>query len=258
MSKEQLIFLRKNKIYKVSILLTQILLFLIFIFLWQYLSDNNTINSFIMSNPFKIINTLKQLYINNNLFNHIFITLKECIISFILTNIISFIVAIIMLDNKFIAKVLEPYLIALNSLPKVALGPIIIIWIGANQKGIITMALLISLIVSIQNLYNAFVSTDKLKIKLLKTFNASKIDILLNVIIPYNKDNIYNTLKINLSMCLIGVIMGEFLTSKAGIGYLILYGSQVFNLSIVMSGIFILTIISIFLYLIINIIKKVF
>ena len=215
MSKEQLIFLRKNKIYKVSILLTQILLFLIFIFLWQYLSDNNTINSFIMSNPFKIINTLKQLYINNNLFNHIFITLKECIISFILTNIISFIVAIIMLDNKFIAKVLEPYLIALNSLPKVALGPIIIIWIGANQKGIITMALLISLIVSIQNLYNAFVSTDKLKIKLLKTFNASKIDILLNVIIPYNKDNIYNTLKINLSMCLIGVIMGEFLTSKA-------------------------------------------
>lgn len=206
MSKEQLIFLRKNKIYKVSILLTQILLFLIFIFLWQYLSDNNTINSFIMSSPFKIINTLKQLYINNNLFNHIFITLKECIISFILTNIISFIVAIIMLDNKFIAKVLEPYLIALNSLPKVALGPIIIIWIGANQKGIITMALLISLIVSIQNLYNAFVSTDKLKIKLLKTFNASKIDILLNVIIPYNKDNIYNTLKINLSMCLIGLL----------------------------------------------------
>ncbi len=258
MSKEQLIFLRKNKIYKVSILLTQILLFLIFIFLWQYLSDNNTINSFIMSSPFKIINTLKQLYINNNLFNHIFITLKECIISFILTNIISFIVAIIMLDNKFIAKVLEPYLIALNSLPKVALGPIIIIWIGANQNGIITMALLISLIVSIQNLYNAFVSTDKLKIKLLKTFNASKIDILLNVIIPYNKDNIYNTLKINLSMCLIGVIMGEFLSSKAGIGYLILYGSQVFNLNIVMSGIFILTIISIFLYLIINIIKKVF
>lgn len=257
MSKEQIIFLRKNKIYKISVLFTQILLFILFIFLWQYLSDNNIINSFIMSSPIKIIITLKKLYINNSLFNHILITLKECIIAFILTNIISSIIAIIMLYNKFIAKVLEPYLIVLNSLPKVALGPIIIIWIGANQKGIITMALLISLIVSIQNLYNAFISTDKLKIKLLKTFNASKIDILFNVIIPSNTDNIYNTLKINLSMCLIGVIMGEFLASKAGIGYLILYGSQVFNLDLVMSNIFILSIISILLYLIINAIKKV-
>jgi NitT/TauT family transport system permease protein len=221
------------------------------------MTDKNIINSFITSSPIKILKTIKNLYIQNKLFSHILITLKECIIAFILTGFISFIIAILMLYSEFIAKVIAPYLIALNSLPKVALGPIIIIWIGANQKGIIIMALLISLIVSIQNLYNGFKSTDKLKIKLLKTFNASKLDILLNVIIPYNKENIYNTFKINLSMCLIGVIMGEFLTSKAGIGYLILYGSQVFNLDLVMSGIFILSIISILLYFIINIIKKV-
>ncbi len=257
MSKEQLVYLKKLKRNNFLIHFTQLFIFIIFIFLWQFLSSNNYINSFITSSPYRIIKMIKELYINNNLFIHIYITLKECIISFILTTLISFIIATIMYYNNFISKVIEPYLIALNSLPKVALGPIIIIWIGANNKGIITMAILISLIVSIQNLYNGFISTDKLKIKLLKTFNASKKDILLNVVIPYNKDTIYNTLKINLSMCLIGVIMGEFLTSKAGIGYLILYGSQVFNLDLVMMGVFILTIISTLLYLIINYIKKI-
>ena len=256
MSKEQKTYLKKIKINKFLILFTQISIFILFIILWQYLSINNYINSFITSSPLRILNTIKTLYQSNNLFIHIFITIKECIISFILTTLLSFVIAIIMYHNSFISKVIEPYLIALNSLPKVALGPIIIIWIGANTKGIITMAILISLIVSIQNLYNGFISTDYLKIKLLKTFKASKKDILFNVVIPYNKETIYNTLKINLSMCLIGVIMGEFLTSKAGIGYLILYGSQVFNLDLVMSGIFILTIISICLYLIINLIKK--
>ena len=257
MSIEQKKYIHKIKLKKHLILFTQISIFILFIFLWQYLSYKNYINSFISSSPIKIINTIKKLYLNNNLFNHIFITLKECLIAFFITTVLSFIIAIIMYKSEFISKVIEPYLIMLNSLPKVAFGPIIIIWIGANQKAIITMAILISLIVSIQDLYNGFKNTDKLKIKLLKTFNATNTDILLNVVIPYNKETIYNTLKINLSMCLIGTIMGEFLTSKAGIGYLILYGSQVFNLDLVMAGIFILVIISMLLYLVINLFKKI-
>jgi NitT/TauT family transport system permease protein len=144
----------------------------------------------------------------------------------------------------------------LNSLPKVALGPIIIIWVGANTKSIILMAVLISLIVSIQTVYNGFINTDKNKIKLLKTVGASKKDILCKVVIPYNYNVIINSLKINISMCLIGVIMGEFLTSKAGIGYLILYGSQIFNLNLVMSGIVILIILSIVLYELTKYIEK--
>ena len=159
-------------------------------------------------------------------------------------------------EYPFIAKIFEPFLTILNALPKVALGPIIIIWIGANTKGIITMAILISIIVSIQTIYNGFENTDKLKIKLFKTFNASKISTLINVVIPENKKIILNTLKINISMCLIGVIMGEFLTSKAGIGYLILYGSQIFNLNLVMTGIFLLIIISILMYEFIILITK--
>ena len=240
MSKEQKDFLKKIKRNKIIILMTQISIFILFILIWQILSNKNIINTFITSSPKKILITIKNLYIQNNLFTHIFVTVKETLISFVITSILSLLISIILYNHSFIAKVLDPYLTILNSLPKVALGPIII------------MAILISLIVSIQTIYNGFVSTDKLKIKLLKTFGASKKDILLNVVLQENKKTILNTFKINISMCLIGVIMGEFLTSKAGIGYLILYGSQVFNLDLVMTGVFLLTIISIIMYKVIS------
>lgn len=256
MSKEHKKYLMSLKLNKLLVSITQISIFILFIIIWQFLASKNYINSFITSSPSKIISTIYRLYIENNLFIHVWYTIKETIISFIVTTIISIIVSIILYESNFISKVIDPYLTILNSLPKVSLGPIIIIWIGANQKGIITMAILISVIVSIQSIYNGFINTDKLKIKLLETFNATKKDILFNVVIPSNKSTIINTLKINISMCLIGVIMGEFLTSKAGIGYLILYGSQVFNLDLVMSGIFLLTIISILMYKVIESISK--
>lgn len=256
MSNEHKKYLRKLKLNKLLISITQISIFIFFIIIWQFLASHNYINSFITSSPSKILSTISKLYVENNLFIHIWITIKETIISFMITTLLSIIISIILYESVFLSKVIDPYLTILNSLPKVALGPIIIIWIGANQNGIITMAILISIIVSIQTIYNGFVNTDKLKIKLLKTFNATKKDRLFNVVIPSNKSTIINTLKINISMCLIGVIMGEFLTSKAGIGYLILYGSQVFNLDLVMTGIFLLTIISIVMYKIIEEISK--
>ena len=256
MSKEQQKYLKKLKRNKIKILFYQIAIFVIFIIIWQYLSNKNLINTFITSSPKNIIITLKNLYTNNNLMFHILVTTKETLISFTITTFLSLLISIILYNFKIISNILDPYLTVLNSLPKVALGPIIIIWIGANTKSIITMAILISIIVSIQTIYNGFENTDKLKIKLFQTFNASKLTTLLNVVIPENKKVILNTLKINISMCLIGVIMGEFLTSKAGIGYLILYGSQIFNLNLVMTGIFLLIIISIVMYELIIFITK--
>lgn len=256
MSSEQKKYLKKLKLNKIKIIIYQLLIFIIFIGLWQYLSDKNIINTFITSSPKNIIITIKNLYINNNLLYHIWITTKETLISFTITSILSLVISIILYNFKTLSKISEPYLVMLNSLPKVALGPIIIIWIGANTKSIITMAILISIIVSIQTIYNGFENTDYLKIKLFKTFKASKVSTLINVVIPENMNIILNTLKINISMCLIGVIMGEFLTSKAGIGYLILYGSQIFNLNLVMTGIFLLVGLSIILYELIILLTK--
>ena len=173
-----------------------------------------------------------------------------------LATILGTLIAIILWYSKFLYKVLEPYLTIINSLPKVALGPIIIIVFGANINSIIIMALLISLIVTISNVYNGFINTDKNKIKLLNSLGATKFQILMYLVIPGNYYVIINSLKINVSMSLIGVIMGEFLVSKEGIGYLINYGSQVFNLDLVFGGIIILLIVSYVMYVIVVYIEK--
>ncbi len=248
--------LKKIKIEKRNIRIIQINIGLSFIILWEVLSRFNIINSFIFSSPSKILITIIDLYKNNNLFNNIYITLLELFISFILGSIIGFIIAIIFYRFNFIKKIFDPYLTLLNSLPKVALGPLLIIWIGANNKSIIVMALLINLIVSIVGFYGGFINTDPYKIKLIKSFGANERQIILNLVIPECMENIFSTLKLNISMSLIGVIMGEFLSSKAGIGYLILYGTQVFNLNLVMTGITLLLILSYLLYLIINTFEK--
>jgi len=158
--------------------------------------------------------------------------------------------------NKFIAKVIDPYLTIINSLPKVALGPIIIIWAGAGMKSIILMALLISVIVTILSVYQGFNEIDPIKIKLMQSLGATKRQIYTKLILPCTLPTIISALKINVSMSLIGVIMGEFLVSKEGIGYLIMYGSQVFNLDLVIAGIFILCIVATLMYYAILYIEK--
>ena len=256
-SKDYKKYLAKLKRDKILVILSQILILISLIVLWQLLADFNLINTFITSSPKDILGTIINLYQTNNLFNHIWVTLYETILSFLIGTILGIIIAIILWYNKFISKVLDPYLTILNSLPKVSLGPILIIWIGANINSIIVMALLISLIVTIITVYNGFMSTDPSKIKLLKAFKATKLQTLRYLILPSNYPTIISSLKINISMSMIGVIMGELLVSKQGIGYLIMYGSQVFNLDLVMSGIIILMLVSYLMYLIISKLEKI-
>ena len=255
MSNEHKLFLKKEKRKKHIIKISQFLLLIAFLITWELLAKYKIIDSFITSSPSNILKTIIKLYKENNLFIHINETIKEVLLSFTKTSILSFIIALLLYTNETLSKILDLYLTILNSLPKVALGPLIIIYLGANTKSIITMSILISIILSIQNILNGFKNTNKNKIKLLQTLNASKKDILTKLVIPSNKRAIVNSLKINISMCLIGTIQGEFLTSKSGIGYLIMYGTQVFNLNLVMTGIILLTVISYILYLIINNIK---
>ena len=180
----------------------------------------------------------------------------ETVISFSLATLLGTFIAIILWYSKFLYKVFDPYLTVLNSLPKVALGPIIIIIFGANIRSIVIMALLISIVITISNVYSGFINTDKNKIKLLKSFGANKWQMLRYLIIPESKQTILSSLKINISMTLIGVVMGEFLVSKKGLGYLIIYGTQVFKLDLVMTGIFLLIIISFILYKIVTYFEK--
>ncbi len=241
-------YLKKIKINHILVRVTQLLILIFFFVLWQILADTGVINTFISSSPKEIIKTTINLHQTNNLYQHIGITVYETIISFSLGTLIGFIIASILWWSKFLAKVIDPYLTVLNSLPKVALGPIIIIWIGAKMSSIIVMALLISVIVTIITVYQGFISTNPNKLKLMKSFKATNRQIYFKLLLPNSLSNIISVLKINVSMSLIGVIMGEFLVSKQGIGYLIMYGSQVFNLNLVMTGIVILCIVSALMY----------
>lgn len=241
-------YLRNLKINNFLVKITQILIFIVFLIIWQLLSDNKIINSFIFSSPTRVLNTIINLHNTGNLYNHILITVWETLISFILGTLLGILIASIMWWNKFLAKVIDPYLTVLNSLPKVALGPILIIWVGAGMQSIIVMALLISTIITIINVYHGFISVDPIKIKLMQTFQAKKSQIYFKLILPGTLSNVISCFKVNISMSLIGVIMGEFLVSKEGIGYLIMYGSQVFNLDLVIAGTIILCTVAAIMY----------
>lgn len=240
-------YLKDIKKNKIIIRISQIIILIFFILLWQILADLKVINTFISSSPKLVLNTIIELH-RNGLYRHIFVTIYETFISFALGTVSGFLLASALWWNNTIKKIIDPYLTVLNSLPKVALGPIIIIWFGAGIKSIIIMSLLISVIISIINVSTSFDETDKDKIKLMKSFKASKYQIFTKLVIPSSINSIISSLKINVSMSLIGVIMGEFLVSKEGLGYLIMYGSQVFNLNLVMTGIILLCLISAIMY----------
>lgn len=249
-------YLKNLKRKKYLIYLTQFLIIIIFLLIWEFLSRVGFINTFLFSSPSSILNTIINLIETNNFLNHILITIYEIFISCFLSLGLGFLIATLIWWNDFLAKVIDPYLTILNSLPKVALGPLIIIWVGASMNSIIVMSLLISLFITIINLYTFFINTDKNYIILLKSMNANKRQIYNKVIIKANLKNIISVIKINISMNLIGVIMGELLVSKEGIGYLIMYGSQVFNINLVITAVFILAIISSILYYLIDYFEK--
>lgn len=242
--------------YRIKVLCTQTVLVLGLLALWEIGARLGLINSFIFSSPSRIWSTFLTLVTGGDLFIHMGVTMSEIIISFLVGITIAFAFSVLMYSNKFLADTIDPFLTMLNSLPKVALGPIIIIWVGANTNSIITMALLINVIISIITIYNGFIHTDELKIKLFKSFKASKYQILTKLIIPENYSTIISALKINISLTMIGVIMGEFLVSKKGIGYLILYGTQVFNLNLVITGILVLILMSYLIYKAVGILEK--
>ena len=245
-------YLRKIKLRTIFVILVQLLIFISFLLLWEVLSYYEFLNPFLFSSPTKVFSTIIRLFVDNNLFTHIGVTLYETLFSFLVSSLIGVIIATILWWNKFISDVIDPYLTILNSLPKVALGPLIIIWFGASIKSIIIMALLISTFVSIINIYNGFISVDNNFILLMKSMSANKLQIFLKVILPSNIQNLISSFKINISMSLIGVIMGELLVSKNGLGYLILYGSQVFNINLTITSTFILGVISYLMYFFIN------
>ncbi|MBQ6135199.1 MAG: ABC transporter permease [Bacilli bacterium] len=251
-SEEHTLYIKQLKKERRIILFGKVFLFIIFLSFWEILAQKEILNTFLYSSPSKILSTIKTLLINGQLGKHIWITTYEVGISFLLSSIGGIFIAFLLWRFEKLAKILDPYITILNSLPKVALGPLIIIWVGADIHSIICMALLISIFTTIISIYTSFISTPMVYLILFKSLHASSIQTFWKLILPYNIENIIAALKVNISMSLVGVIMGELLVSKKGLGYLIMYGSQIFQLDLVITSIFILGVLSYIMYIIID------
>lgn len=249
-------FLISVKRRKRSIFIVQISILILAILLWEVAANLKWIDPFIMSSPSRIWKLFIEYVMRGNLHHHVLVSLTETIVGFTLGTVLGILISIGLWWSDFWAKVIDPYLVILNSLPKNALAPIIIIWVGAGYSGIIVTAVMVSIVVCIMNMYNSFISTDSDKIKLLETFGATKFQVLTKLVLPSSIPNLISTLKISIGLSWIGVITGEFLVSKAGIGYIIVYGSQVFKLDIVMMGIVILAVLSALMYKIMSALEK--
>lgn len=241
-------YVKNVKRHNYSIIFTRIVILIAFFCLWEIAGRLKWIDPFLTSTPSKMYESFMQIYTEGTLITHIFITCFETIIGFVLGTILGTFIAILLWWSEFVSKVLDPYLIVLNALPKVALAPIIIFWVGNGIKAIIVIALLISIVVTIISVLNGFKEVDEDKIKLLKTFGASKIQILINLIIPASIGTLISALKINVGLSWVGVIMGEFLVAKNGLGFLIIFGGQISQLDMVMMSIVILSIIAYLMY----------
>jgi len=212
--------------------------------IWELAARFGVIDPFITSCPSRFMKSIYRLTLQGELMEHILVTTGEAVAGFIFGTLLGTLTAILLWYFDFARKVAEPYLVILNALPKIALGPIFIVWIGAGAKAIIVIAITVSIIVTVMEVLHGFISTDSDMIKLAQTFGAKKRDILIKVVLPANIPTIVSSLKVNVGMSWVGVIVGEFLISKAGLGYLIVYGSQVFQLDLVMASVVILSFIA--------------
>jgi NitT/TauT family transport system permease protein len=255
-SDKQLEYVRKIKRNRILIRIYQLLIFTGFLLIWEYTARHGIINDFIFCSPSKLFVTLVTMLKDGSLLHHIGITLYETLVSFVIVIAGSLIIATLFWWNKTLSRVMEPYLVILNALPKSALAPVLIVWLGSNKTTIIVCACSVAVFGSILNIYTGFVNVDADKIKLIETLKGNRFQCLKLVVLPSNIPNIISIMKVNIGLCLVGVVIGEFLAAREGLGYLIIYGSQTFKMSNVLLSILILCVIAMLLYMVLQHIEK--
>lgn len=245
-------YLRSFRKYKGRVLLFRILILLGFIGIWELSADLGWIDAFFFSSPLRMLRCFVELTAHKSLLLHTGITLFETLISFLLVFLIGIICATILWYSRTASEVLEPYMVVLNSLPKSALAPLFIVWFGTGTGTIIVAGISVALFGAIISLYTGFRQVDPEMITLIYTLGGSRRDAFLKAVLPGSIPTILSTMKVNIGLALVGVIIGEFLAARRGLGYLIIYGSQVFQMHMVITSILILCIIAMGLYLLIQ------
>lgn len=249
-------FLQSQKKKKQFVRLMRILVFVLFLLLWEISARLGWIDSFIFSSPSQIGRTFFSMLLHQQLMTHIGITLFETMASFILVIFFGVGLSVLLWLFPRLSAILEPYLVMLNSLPKSALAPLLIVWLGANMRTIVIAGMSVAIFGSIISLYAGFQEIDQDELKLIYTLGGKKKDTLLKVVLPASVPYLLSVMKVNIGLCLVGVVIGEFIGAKRGLGYLIIYSSQVFKLDWMLMSITLLCIIAMGLYSLLNLAEK--
>lgn len=247
-SKEQIAFLKRVKRHNRFIIAIQLAILVFFFALWELFSRLGIINSFIFSSPSRVAETIARLYSSGELFRHIGVTLLETVLGFTIGTVLGTLFAVLLWWFPSLERILDPYMVVLNALPKIALGPILIVWVGSGMEAIIVMALLVSSIVTVMTVLAGFNDISGEKQLLMKTLGATRLQTFLKVVLPASVPTLIGALKLSVGMSWVGVIVGEYLVSRAGLGYLIVYGGQVFKLDLVMASIVVLCALAALMY----------
>lgn len=249
-------FIEKEKLHRRNVKILRLMLLILLLSLWELCARLGFINDFIFSSPARVTMCFIDMVKDHSIFVHTGVTIMETLISFVLVVGLGLLISILLWSSRSISEVLEPYLVMLNSLPKSALAPILIVWLGNNIKTIIVASVSVAVFGCIMTLHTGFAQTDPDKIKLIYSLGGTKKDVLLKVLLPGSIPLIISNMKVNIGLCLVGVIIGEFLAANKGLGYLIIYGSQVFKMDLVVMSIVILCIVSAILYQGITLLEK--
>ena len=240
---------------KLLITVSRVGVLVAFLAVWEILARTQLINPMLTSYPSAVLPTLVELFKTGDLMGHTWITFKATIIGFVISMVLGVLIAALLWWSGFLKKVLDPFLVIANAMPKIAFVPIFYIWLG-SEYSVYGMAVAISLFITIMVVYEGFVAIDPNKIKLATTLGASKLQVMKYVVFPGSVPAVIAAIKMNIGLSLIGVIVGEFQSSSAGLGFLIVNGSQVFKLNIVMASIVVLAILSAVMYLAVTRLEK--
>lgn len=241
-------FLRAIRLRQAWVAIAQVAVLVAFLALWQLSTAWGLVDPFIISQPTQIAAKLSEMFGDGSLWFHTAVTVAETLVGFVVGTVAGIAIAGMFWWWRFLSEVADPYVVVLNATPKMALGPVFIIWLGATMSAVIALAVSISLFVTILSVYSAFQQADRDKLLLVTSFGASKWQQFSKVVFPSAVPTIIATLKVNIGLSLIGAIVGEFLAARAGLGYLIIYGQNIFSMSLVMTSVVILTVIAGLMY----------
>lgn len=227
---------QRERLHRRNVTTCRVMLLVLLLAVWELCAELEIIDDFIFSSPSRVFFCFWGMVRDGSIFGHMGITLLETLISFGLVVAVGLLMAVVLWSSRSVSEVLEPYLVMLNSLPKSALAPMLIVWLGNHVHTIVVAAVSVAVFGSILTLYNGFASMDEDKIKLIRSLGGNRMDVLTKVLLPGSVPLIISNMKVNIGLCLVGVIIGEFLAAQKGLGYLIIYGSQVFSCEYILIG----------------------